>query len=292
MWCKDCNGTFSPSTGTVMASSKLPSFKVLEMVECEIEGLSLKETSYRAEVSETSCFNFRQRLYAMASIQLENIQLLGQTELDSTYAKINLSGTRPENMPRLSKRRGKQTPVIGEHEALRGLSHHKVCITSAIDEYDNILYRVAGLGKESFEKYDQFSDHFTDVKMIISDEDHSICAFARTHEMKQETVPSGEHTTRNGNSLGDVNQLHQTLKDLSRSKHGVSTRHLPGYLNWISYLKRKKYTVEREQLAEEILKDLYETEGKVLRDGICNADQPISLYDAYHEYHYGIFADA
>ena len=57
-------------------------------------------------------------------------------------------------------------------------------------------------------------------------------------------------------------------------------------------LRRKKYTVEREQLAEEILKDLYETEGKVLRDDICNADQPISLYDAYHEYHYGIFADA
>ena len=292
MWCKDCHSSFSPSTGTLMASSKLTSSKVLEMVECEIESLSLKETSYRAGVSETSCFNFRQRLYTMASIKLENIQLLGQTELDSTYAKINLSGTRPENMPRYSKKRGKQMPVIGEHDALRGLSHHKVCIASAIDEHDNILYRVSGLGKESFEKYEQFCDHFTDVNMIISDEDTSISAFARSHKKKLDTVPSGKHTTKNGNSLGDVNQLHQTLKDLSRCKHGVSTRHLPGYLNWISYLKRKKYTVEREQLAESILKDLYETEGKILRDDICKAEQPISLYEAYHEYHYGIFKDA
>ena len=255
-----------------MASSKLPASKVLEMIECEIEGLPLKETGYRADVSETACFNFRQRLYAMASIQLENIQLHGQTEVDSTYAKINLSGTKPENMPRLSKKRGRKDPVIGEHDALRGLSHHKVCIAAAIDEYDNILYRVSGLGKESFEKY--------------------ISAFARTHAKKQDTVPSGGHTTKSGNSLGDVNQLHQTLKDLSRSKHGVSTRHLPGYLNWISYLKRKKYTVEREKLAEVIFKDLYETEGTVLRDEICKTEQPVSLYEAYHEYHYGIFKDA
>ena len=100
-----------------MASSKLPASKVLEMIECEIEGLPLKETGYRADVSETACFNFRQRLYAMASIQLENIQLHGQTEVDSTYAKINLSGTKPENMPRLSKKRGRKDPVIGEHDA-------------------------------------------------------------------------------------------------------------------------------------------------------------------------------
>ena len=120
----------------------------------------------------------------------------------------------------------------------------------------------------------------------------TISAFARTHAKKQDTVPSGGHTTKSGNSLGDVNQLHQTLKDLSRSKHGVSTRHLPGYLNWISYLKRKKYTGEREKLAEVIFKDLYETEGTVLRDEICKTEQPVSLYEAYHEYHYGIFKDA
>ena len=275
-----------------MASSKLTSAKVLEMIECEIEGLSLKETSYRSDASETACFNFRQRLYEMASKQMEYVQLVGLTEVDSTYAKINLSGTKPVDMPRFSKKRGKKMPVIGEHDALRGLSHHKVCIATAIDEDDNILYRVSGLGKESLSMYEQFQEHFTDAEMIISDGDSSIIAFAKNHDKELDTVPSGKHTTAKGNSLGDINQLHQTLKDLSRSKHGVSTRHLPGYLNWISYLKKKKYTVEREKLAEAILNDLYETEGKVLCHEICKAEQPISLYEAYQEYHYGIFKDA
>ena len=96
----------------------------------------------------------------MASAKMEDVQLQGQLEVDSTYTKINLSGTRPENMPRLSKKRGKKSPVVGEFKSLRGLSHHKICIVTAIDEHDNILYRVSGLGQETTAKYEQYSDHF------------------------------------------------------------------------------------------------------------------------------------
>ncbi len=180
---------------------------------------------------------------------------------------------------------------IFKHESLRGLSHHKICITSAIDEYDNILYRIAGLGKESIEKYEQYGEHFTDVKMMISDSDRSIAAFAASHEIEHDPVLSGHHTRLNENSLGDVNQLHQTLKDLYRQKHGVSTRHLPGYLSWISYLKRLRYTTEREHISKVIYKDLYETEHRFLRNDICRKEQPISLYEAYSEYQYEIFSD-
>lgn len=289
--CKDCRKTFSSTSGTIMASSKIPVKKTLEMIECEIEGLSLKETSYRSKLSESTCFNFRQRLYSMASTIIEDVQLADQIELDSTYSKINLSGTRPKDMPRFSKRRGKKSPVVGEFQSLRGLSHHKICIVTGIDENDNILYRVSGLGMESFDKYEQHSSHFTDGKTIISDDNSSIQAFAKAHDMKSEVIPSKRHTTEEGNSLGDVNQLHQTLKDLVRSKHGVSTRHLPGYLNWISYLKRLIYSIPREQIPEQILSDLYETEARFLRDDICKAEQPVSLYEAYGEYHYGIFSD-
>ena len=96
------------------------------MIECEIEGLSLKETSYRSDASETACFNFRQRLYEMASKQMEYVQLVGQTEVDSTYAKINLSGTKPADMPRLSKKRGKQIFIgyyLAEAAALLAEKH-------------------------------------------------------------------------------------------------------------------------------------------------------------------------
>lgn len=273
-----------------MNSVKIPSDKILELIECEIEGLSLRETSYRSKLPETTCFNFRQRLYSMASSKMEDVQLSGQLEVDSTYTKINLSGTRPENMPRLSKKRGRKAPVVGEFKSLRGLSHHKICIVTAIDEHDNILYRVSGLGQETLAKYEQYSNHFSECKTIISDSDSSIAAFAANHGIESEQVASGRHTTKNGNSLGDVNQLHQTLKDLVRGKHGISTRHLPGYLNWIAYLKSLTYSSERDQIASMIFNDLCTTEARFLRDDVSRKEQPISLYEAYKEYQYGIFS--
>ena len=99
-----------------------------------------------------------------------------------------------------------------------------------------------------------------------------------------------KHTTANGNSLGDVNQLHQTLKDLVRSKHGISTRHLPGYLNWIAYLKGLKYSSDRDQIAGIVYNDLCTTEARFLRDDVSRTEQPISLYEAYKEYQYGIYS--
>lgn len=72
-------------------------------------------------------------------------------------------------------------------------------------------------------------------------------------------------------------------------KHGVSTRHLPGYLAWISYLKKTSYTIERSRMVEYILNDLLAAKGTYLIKDICKNDQPISLQDAYFEYHYGIF---
>ena len=38
-------------------------------------------------------------------------------------------------MPRYSKKRGKQS-------AYRGISHHKVCVTCAIDSQDNIMMNI------------------------------------------------------------------------------------------------------------------------------------------------------
>ncbi len=37
--------------------------------------------------------------------------------------------------------------------AYSGISHHKVCIVSAIDSQDNMFLNIVGLGVETFEKY-------------------------------------------------------------------------------------------------------------------------------------------
>ena len=110
-----------------------------------------------------------------------------------------------------------------------------------------------------------------------------------------DVIPSSKASRRfaapKGNSVGDVNELHLELKHLIRVKHGVSTRHLPGYLAWISYLKRTSYTIERSEMVEYIFNDLFAAKGTYPVKDICKSDQPISLYEAYSEYHYGIFGN-
>lgn len=292
--CKDCNKSFLEDSGTLMSSCRLTEDQVRELIECEVEGLSLKEEAHRSGLTETSCFNFRHRLYSMADHRMAKLVLSGQVEVDATYTRINLAGTRPENMPRINKKRGKKAKIVGEFKALRGVSHHKICIVTAADENDNILYRVSGLGQENLEKYEQYSDQFSCTTMVISDSNDGIKKFAEALKVTHDVIPAEgdkkRYTTPLGNSLGDVNQVHQTLKNLVRVKHGVSTRHLPGYLAWISYLKRAIYTYEREELVEYIYQDLFQTKGTLLTTEINKLEQPISLREAYAEYAYGIFA--
>lgn len=293
-FCKDCRHSFSEHTGTIMDHSRISEEQMKTFIDAEIRGDSLKEISYETGMSVTSCFNNRQRLYKMAGLKVNQQQLSGQVEMDATYGKINLSGTRPENMPRISKKRGSHAPVVGERKSLKGPSHHKICIVTAIDESDNIIYKVTGLGQESISKYEKIRDRLSDVSMIISDKSHSIQNFARTHNMKTDVIlvkPNEKHyTTPLGNSLGDVNQLHQELKEMVRERHGISSRHLQGYLDWIAYTKKLNYSLERGDQAAQVIKDMKETEITLHTKDISQQIQPISLYQAYSEYHYGIYA--
>ena len=69
----------------------------------------------------------RYKLYHAASEIMGHQKLSGEIEIDTQYKSINLKGTRPQNMPRYSKKRVKQA-------AYKGISHHKVAIVCDTDE--------------------------------------------------------------------------------------------------------------------------------------------------------------
>lgn len=290
--CKECGCFFDENTGTLLHSLKCSEETLLKAIDAEIRGDTISEIAYQTGLKKSTCFNIRHRLHALAGIMVSGTVLSGQVELDSTYAKINLSGTRPQNMPRLSKKRGKHEHVVGDEKELRGPSHHKVCIATAIDRNDNIVYRVTGLGIENLEKYEKIEEGIGKADMIISDGNKSIIRFAKDRNIASDSTESSgarkHFLTPEGNSLGDVNQLHQELKDLSRQKHGISTRHIQGYLDWITYTKKLHYRYEREEQARKVYEDLKSAHGKFRCDEVCSSEMPISLFEAYAEYNYGI----
>ena len=54
----------------------------------------------------------RHRLYSICHKYMETIKMKGQTEIDASYTKINLKGTKPKNMPRLNKKKRKWISIF------------------------------------------------------------------------------------------------------------------------------------------------------------------------------------
>lgn len=129
----------------------------------ELNGLTLEQQTVATELSIVTCFNMRHKLYKAISKVQENAVLSGDVELDPSYTSINLKGTEPANMPRMSKHRGKHKATPYFHH-IPGTSHHKICIVAAIDEHDQMLFKIGGLGRESFKILNQYRKHFLNTQ--------------------------------------------------------------------------------------------------------------------------------
>lgn len=293
--CKECHKTFSDTTRTIFFHTKSNYYIWRDFIACEIAGMSLAKVSIVIRKSKTTCYHMRHKLYKAIQEQVENEKLNGEIELDSMYVKINLKGTKPKNMPRMSKKRGTKAYYPTGSEKLRGLSHHKICIVTSVDENDNILLKIAGLGAESKEYYNQFKTQFKKGSTIISDSKASILNFAEENGMCLDTIPTSaigkRYTTKKGNSLGSLSQLQSEFKSVLKQKHGISTRHLQDYLNWFIFCKHLKYRVKNTaRSTESYLKAMNGIISFSNKD-ISSFEMPISLFQAYGEYHYGIFSN-
>ena len=284
--CKDCKKLFSNTTKTLFHSSRSSYSTWKTFIKCELNGLTLEKESIEIGKSITTCFNMRHKLY-QAIKDSTKVTLNGLVEIDAQYTKINLKGTKKDNMPREFKKRGKTS-------AFSGISNHKVCLVTAIDEFDNILFQVAGLGPESLDKYMKYKDYFSSDCTFVSDSKSCIKNFAKEIDCKIEQIPvianKKRYKTDNGHSVSSVNEIHTEFSTLISKRHGVSTRHLQDYLNWLIFIKKLRYTVEARVLASSAYIEILKYRHSIKRSDICKIAMPIDLKAAYGSYHYGCFA--
>lgn len=285
--CNDCKKSFSVTTNTFFFHNRIPEEIWKRFIDYELNGVVLREEAYLLDLSITTCFRMRHKLHRAISTIVEKERLNGDVvQVDANYQKINLKGTRPENMPRFSKRRGSRA-------SYRGISHHKVCVVSAIDINDNMFLKIVGLGAESINKYTMCKYKFEQPQIIVSDSKSCMQQFANELGATLDAIPTKpnekRYTTANGNHLGELNQLHSEISSLITKTHGVSTRFFQDYLNFITYIKKVKYQIEREDLTEFIFNEIKNTPA-FTQEELYFTELPISLKEAYYEYRYGIFA--
>lgn len=245
--CKDCKRTFSKTTGTVFFCSRLSYSEWSKFIMAELQGATLKYEMAMLGTSIATVFLMRHKLYEAVSQFGENT-LSGLIEADFAYKRISFCGTKTKNMPRKSHKRGK-------HKSEKGCGYHngnytdKVCITSAVDENDNCLLKVTSQKRENIDDFKIFNEYFTKGSTVVCDSNANFIKFLKDNEFVPDVVKPkptyNNYISENGNSLSSVNQLHQSLSEMVSRTHGVSLRHLQGYLNWIVFKRHMSFKVDK-----------------------------------------------
>lgn len=280
--CKSCNRSFSDTTNTIAFHSKKSYNTWQTYISCLLKGMTLSDTAKEIGISVTTSFIWRHKVLKSLSNFNKDVKLSETVEIDPIYFSINLKGTKKDKMPRYSKKR--------TNSAYRGISHHKVCVITANDSNDNMLFKVSGLGVETTEMLMKFKDYFESESILVTDSKRTFDKFAIEKNMKHNYIPSKFYKSDSGYSLSTLNGLHSELKTWLKKFKGVSTKHLQGYLDLFIYIKYLKYKIDYEKRVNETYRYSISSFTSVTVNNIYNEQMPIDLKDAYSEYGYGIFA--
>jgi len=279
--CRECKKSFSDSNNSIVDGSKKTYEQWIRFINCEIHDMTLKDEATEVGIHISTAFAWRQKLYKAIAEVKKPIILTGEVQIDGTFVPINLKGTKPKNMPRISKRRSSS--------AYRGISHHKVCIMSAVDECDHMFFEVVGLGSETNKMLDSIEHKIKDCSVLISDGKFAFDTFSKKHGYVHEVIKSGSFKNEHGYNLSTINGLHSELKSFLKKRKGVSIKHLQGYLDMFLFKKILNYTVENNDKNIFAYNKSIPNQTRLYIKEIFHKALPISLYEAYKEYHYGIF---
>ena len=278
--CSGCRITFSETTNTVICHSKL-SFEIWkDVIDNLLNGFSLRRIAEENNISLLTSFRLRHKvLYALKHF-IENINLSGEIQSDEKYFSINLKGTKPKNMPRYSKKR------TSTNSPYRGISHHKICVVSSIDENDNLLLKIVGLGRCTTDMLNKsLGKKLNNAKSITADSASAYQEFCKNNHLTLNAIPSGFHENGIFN-ISEINGIHSQLETWLSKFRGVSIRHLQEYLDWFVYI----FTMKKRFMLNKIKTESYT---KIIIDNnyikgkdIFSINMPINLNIAYAEYHY------
>ena len=272
-YCKDCFKHFNSATNTILDSSKKPMSTWIKFIECSILKLSLAKTAVLIKTSKNTAFTMRQKFHKAISEYQKSVRLSGEIQMDPGYSKVNLKGTKPHNMPRKSKVRSSSN--------LRGLSNEQVCFCSATDEYDNTVFLITGTGKEGLEDYQKLMPYFFKPTLIITDSAPGYQKFARLNHLNIDQIPSKFHVSSHYNNLSTINQVHSGVKEYLRGFHGVSTRHLQGYLDFYSLLRSFDFKYGHNEKISEVFNAGIIIDSKIIAKDIFKKKMPVDLCKVY-----------
>lgn len=94
----------------------------------------------------------------------------------------------------------------------RGISHHKICVISSIDENDNLLLEIVGLGRCTTDILkDSLGLKLNIAKSINADSASAYQEFCNEYKLTLNAIPSGFHNDGIFN-ISEINGIHSQLE--------------------------------------------------------------------------------
>lgn len=276
--CSGCKSTLSETSNTIICHSKL-SFEVWKnAIDNLLNGFSIRRIAEENNISNYTSFRLRHKiLYALKKF-VENIKLSGNIQSDEKYFSINLKGTRKENMPRYSKKR------TSNGNGIKGISHHKICVVSSIDENDNLLLKIAGLGRCTTDMLRKtLGQKLNKAESINADSASAYQDFCEENQLALNAIPSGFHSDGIFN-ISEINGVHSQVETWLCKFRGVSTRHLQEYLDWFVYIFTMKKRFVLNKIKTISYSNLVIDNNYINTKDILHIEMPINLKIAYAEY--------
>lgn len=276
--CSGCKKTLSETTSTIICHSKLSFGIWSNIIDNLLNGFSLRRIAEENNISLLTSFRIRHKvLYALKAF-VENINLSGEIQSDEKYFSINLKGTKTENMPRYSKKR------TSTKSPYRGISHHKICVVSSIDENDNLLLKIVGLGRCTTDMLkESLGKKLNNAKSVNADSASAYQDFCKEYDLTLHAIPSGFHSDGIYN-ISEINGIHSQLETWLSKFRGVSTRHLQEYLDWFVYIFTMKKRFMLSKIKTESYSKLLIDNNYIKSKDIFKVAMPIDLTVAYAEY--------
>lgn len=276
--CGSCKSTFSETTDTIIYHSKLPFEIWSNIIDNLLNGFSLRRIAEENNISLLTSFRLRHKVLFALKNFIKDVELSGEIQSDEKYFLINLKGTKPQKMPRFSKKRTSTTSPY------RGISHHKVCVVSSIDENDNLLLKIVGLGRCTTDMLNNsLGLKLKNAKSINADSASAYQEFCSKHKLILNAIPSGFHNDGIFN-ISEINGVHSQLETWLSKFRGVSIRHFQEYLDWFVYIFIMKKRFLLSKIKTESYSKLLIDNNFIKSKDIFNVEMPIDLNIAYAEY--------
>ena len=279
--CKDCKKKFNDLTNTIFHHTHLTYNQIEKAIGCVINLFSIRKMANILHTSTKTAFTLRHKVISCLKSIIQSFQLNGKIELDEYYLAINLKGTKTENMPRLSKRRTSH----GSNK--RGISNHKICITSGIDENDNMFFEVAGTSSVTSKMIkNTVVPKICNPKKVITDCKSSYESVAKENHWILKQIKSGTYADEENNNLANINSLHQQLTLYLSNFRGVSTKHLQEYLDLFCFLKYLNWTIEYAEQLKEFKNKICIKNTTVNYKNVCNNYSIFNFNEIYKNYNF------